>query len=173
MTKYDPIIANLIEQIREDIAESPTFADAHKAAVATIRRLENAMQVAINDRGCDLSLPNLGSAEIRIHGLRVRGSDPARKLERLSRHDHHSSAALILDETGELRLVEVHGGGSDLRVGNRAIEDQELLVEDLVGVVRAIRSALERNLKLAARIRWAQRLMDLVNGMIDGEELVA
>lgn len=173
MTTYDPIIARLVEQLQQEIGSAPTFADAHAGAVQTIRRLEAALKQAISDRGCDLSLPNLGTNEMRINALRVRGRDLTRKLERHRRDHDQTTSALVLCEDGELAIAELRGDWRSPAIGFRPIMDHELHVEDLVGVVRALQEVLRRNGDLVDRVRWAQRFTQRVNDLFADEELVA
>lgn len=171
MPSYDPIIGDLVTRLRGEVATAPTFADAHADAVAAIRRLESTLQAAIDARGADLNLPNLGSQSVPVQGLRLRGHDPARKLDRVRGGDPHSATAtLILCEDGELRIVEARMISGQVSIGDRAATDLDLWVEDLIGMVRAVSEALRRNADLVERIDAARALAAGVMALLDGRE---
>ena len=154
----DALIDEFWQRLMQLVAPARTLAEVRPTCVVAIRRLEGHLAAALSDRSLRLrNLPNIGSDEVPIHALRVRGK-VAHRLEPFDPTwpKGKDVSALVLRDDGRLWMVTVVGGRS---VGWRMADEQDLVAEDVQGFVRALRYWSERN-------RRADHLADIAENLL-------
>lgn len=157
----DAQVRALWQTLRTLVAEAPapSLATVREPAVAAIRYLETELQRAL--AGATLrGLPNLGSTDWPLHGVRLRGRADT-SLPRLERGEKATAWTLFLSEKGELDQVRAERVGTtpDFELVVRDTPDDALVVEDLPAFVTLLGLVLARHAELTKdRTMWVDGL---------------
>ena len=157
----DQQIRDLWTSLRTCVTHAPSLADAKPPVVKAIRYLEGEL-VRVLDGARLQGLPNLGSREVHLRGVRLRGTLDA-PLPRLAHDEKNSPWTLILGETGHIEQVRAERvDRRDFELVVRPATDAAIVIEDLPGLAVALGVVLPRH---QAMVRDKTLWLDALEGL--------
>jgi hypothetical protein len=162
----EALIGEVWERLMDLVGPKLTMAEVRAPAVRATRQLEQFLVDALDARKLKIrNLPNLVPDDrgFEVRAIRVRGrAESWFDLFHPQYRGGASQTALVLRDDGKLYLVTVgRSGSTDWRLA----EDGDLQAEDLLGFIRAIAFAMDRNRKADELGALATRVTEVLTSL--------